>query len=350
MATPTVPTAGLRDLRLLLVEDHPVNREVVLALLEPMAVAIETAGDGREAVARAASNRYDLILMDVQMPVMDGLDATRAIRSLPQHARTPIIAMTADASGDDRSRYRAVGMTDFLPKPFEPAALISVIVRWTSRASPSPAAEARPPMAIRPVSSEEAGIDLAHGMLIAHGKHERYRQLLNEFARESVKDARRLRGDFAAGQLAEARRTCHALRGAAALVGATRLQALVHRLERAAMDAAAGDTVLTLLDEIDAANAALTAYLADTPPPPEHAPIAVPRSEDDEATALSALSVLAELLFAGDMRSNQVLADAMGPIRAYLGEAADTLHRQISRYDYEGAAETLRQALAQRRR
>jgi PAS domain S-box-containing protein len=121
------------SLRLLLVEDVAVNRELVAALLSPFDIRLETAENGREALNALAEDRFDLVLMDVQMPVMDGLAATRAIRSLPHpHAkRIPIVAMTANVLPDQVQRCREAGMDDHIGKPISPAALLGAISRWS---------------------------------------------------------------------------------------------------------------------------------------------------------------------------------------------------------------------------
>jgi PAS domain S-box-containing protein len=123
-----------QTLRLLLVDDNPVNRELVCALLEPFDVDIETANDGVEAVEAAARATYDLILMDVQMPNMDGLTATRRIRAAeaPDGARVPIIALTANVLPDQIARCREAGMDDHLGKPINPERLLNVLGRWSS--------------------------------------------------------------------------------------------------------------------------------------------------------------------------------------------------------------------------
>ncbi len=123
-----------RDRRVLLVEDDPINQEVARELLgESLGLAVDVASDGAEAVSKAGASSYDLILMDVQMPVMDGLTATQAIRQLSGHAATPILAMTANAFVDDRRRCLAAGMNDFITKPVDPDVLFLVLMRWFER-------------------------------------------------------------------------------------------------------------------------------------------------------------------------------------------------------------------------
>jgi PAS domain S-box-containing protein len=118
--------------RLLLVEDEPINREVTLGLIADLGLVVDTAENGAEALELARQNRYDVILMDMQMPVMDGLEATRQIRRLPQAAQVPIVAMTANAFAEDRAQCLEAGMNDFLSKPVEPERLVAVLRHFLS--------------------------------------------------------------------------------------------------------------------------------------------------------------------------------------------------------------------------
>ena len=115
--------------RVLVADDEPVNREVALVQLEAAGLLVDQAADGVEAVDMAERNAYAAILMDMQMPKMDGLEATERIRVLSANLATPIIAMTANAFAEDRARCLAAGMTDFLAKPFEPDALFAAVLR-----------------------------------------------------------------------------------------------------------------------------------------------------------------------------------------------------------------------------
>jgi len=116
--------------RVLLAEDNEINREIVQTLLEDAGLAVDAAEDGLRAVELAGAGDYALVLMDMQMPRMGGLEAASAIRGMPRHARTPILALTANAFAEDKARCLAAGMNDFITKPVEPAVLFATMLRW----------------------------------------------------------------------------------------------------------------------------------------------------------------------------------------------------------------------------
>jgi signal transduction histidine kinase/ActR/RegA family two-component response regulator len=129
-----------RGRRILLAEDDPVNREVSLLMLEDIAQQVDCAEDGAEALAMASRNTYDLILMDMQMPVMDGLEATRRIRCLANGTSVPILAMTANAFVEDKQRCIEAGMDDFISKPVDPEVMFKTLLKWFSQARKTTAA------------------------------------------------------------------------------------------------------------------------------------------------------------------------------------------------------------------
>jgi two-component system sensor histidine kinase/response regulator len=126
-------SATFSDLRILLVEDEQINREVTMDLLSDVWRSVDVAENGLEAVELASQQRYGLILMDMQMPVMDGLTATRRIRAQPDNALTPIVAMTANAFVEDKAQCFAAGMNDFIAKPVAPDVLFSTLLACLRR-------------------------------------------------------------------------------------------------------------------------------------------------------------------------------------------------------------------------
>jgi CheY-like chemotaxis protein len=129
--------------RVLLVEDDPVNREITLELLRSVWPLVDSANDGVEAVAAVERARYDLVLMDMQMPRMDGLSATRNIRALANGKRLPILALTANAFVEDRQQCHEAGMNDFLAKPIDPSVLYDAMLMWLAKAESASTTSAR---------------------------------------------------------------------------------------------------------------------------------------------------------------------------------------------------------------
>jgi CheY-like chemotaxis protein len=119
-----------RGARLLLADDDPFNREIALEILQETGLTVDVVDDGLEVLEKFQAEHYDLIVLDVQMPKMDGLEATRRIRALTDANRTPIIAMTANAFVDDRRACEDAGMDDFLSKPVDPEQLFATILKW----------------------------------------------------------------------------------------------------------------------------------------------------------------------------------------------------------------------------
>ena len=303
--------------RLLVVDDNALNQEVALHLLQDVGLHADLASDGLQALNRLRTGHYDLVLMDVQMPRLDGLGATRALRQLPGLATLPVLAMTAGALADDRAQCLAAGMNEVITKPVDPADLYAALLRWlpapaavapaTESALPPPASSPPPPppplpppplpSATIPAAPDlapaaapwpaVAGLDAAVGLRLVGGRPAVYQRVLLRFVEHHGGDAARLRAAAAAGNHAEIARLCHSLKGVAGTLGALALAAQADRAESLLLgrpgaapapaaapespDAAAtatepaADAVQALATQLDTMMAALPAAMATNP-------------------------------------------------------------------------------------
>ncbi len=260
--TGSVDLAPIRGARILLAEDNELNQQVAMELLGDAGFFMDLAEDGGACVAMVAENQYDIVLMDMQMPVMDGLDATREIRKNERFAELPIVAMTAAALETDRQRCLEAGMNDHLAKPIEPNELFAMLLRWISPAErempepvevPAAAAVEDPPRtepALDPLSSIE-GLDVEVGVKRVMGKRDFYQKLVRQFVEgEAAESVATVRAQLGEGEREAAERTAHSLKGVAGTIGAGELQTRAQGLETAIKEEAAEvDTLLASVEE-----------------------------------------------------------------------------------------------------
>ncbi|HSW08953.1 PAS domain S-box protein [Aquabacterium sp.] len=334
--------------QVLLAEDNNVNQEVAVELLKAVGLQVDVTNNGREAVARAGAKAYALILMDVQMPELDGLKATQHIRALPKHANTPILAMTANAFGDDRNACLAAGMNDHIGKPVDPRLLYEMLARWlpavpagaaaVTADTAQPAARSAPVLAI-------PGITMSRALLYLPGRDDVFVRVLQQFADNYAPGLPTLQPLLDAGDTDAARKLVHALRGACGAVGATTLMARAQALELVLrpegqgaespppLQAAAG----ALQSELASLVQAIRRHLPAASAPPRA--VAAPASAELDA----ACQALEAALRIADFGANARFRELAPLLRAGFGAAAvQAVDDALRRYDHDAALSALR--------
>ena len=218
------------SLRVLLAEDNPVNQQVAVAMLVKRGHEVHVASNGREALHAVEERDYDVVLMDIQMPEMDGFEATHAIRALPKGKDLQIIGLTAHALSGERERCLSHGMTDYLAKPFKAHELFALVEGSGDRRAP--------PAAPLPAAAPPVDLEGFRNTLREAGAEQALYSIIDTFVRQAPDRLAALAGAVASGTGVQIAQAAHAYRGAAATIGA---RELAERLERVETTGRAGD-------------------------------------------------------------------------------------------------------------
>jgi two-component system sensor histidine kinase/response regulator len=339
--------ASVQGAHLLLVEDNELNQEVASELLRDAGFVVDVAVNGQQAVDLVRAHGYDLVLMDMQMPVMDGLAATRMIRTLPQRGDLPIVAMTANAMEQDRQACLAAGMNDHVAKPIDPQLLFHTLAHWIRpRPGLGGVSATRAPAAVTVALPALAGIDTADGLRRVLGRSDLYLTLLRKFVAGQREVVDQIRAALAAGDLEGARRLAHTLKGLAGNIGAAALQQAAATLE-AALATPQPAVVAAPLDACEQALQTVIATLDSGLPPQDAAAAGATAGADAQALA-AVCRRLAGLLAGDDMEATEVLR-AHGPLlQAGLGDDYAALAAAVGDFDFETALAQLKAAMAAR--
>ena len=326
----------------LIVEDNIINQEVMTDLLEHVGISIQIAENGKIAIEKALKSNPDLILMDIQMPVMDGVEATKQMRQIESLKDTPIIAMTANAFNEDKVRYLAAGMNNHLAKPVQPDLLYSTLRQWLPLPTEIPSniiIEDNTPYP--DYLNNIPQLNVNNAVKYFNNDVNKYINALHSYKEQQQSVSSNISAYLSKGKTSTSARIVHTLKGLSATLGMTEINKITLELETKlnqdnfAFDAQTQD----LIDQLDTEQSKLIKALNTH----------LLKESDKETEILSIdsekiseiLLDLEKLLSKSDYASSKFLAANLPLLKQLSNEEADNLEKQISEYDYQSALQTV---------
>jgi two-component system, sensor histidine kinase and response regulator len=348
--------AAIQGAVVLLVEDNEFNQQIASELLTDAGFVVHVASNGQESLAMIAQHPYDVVLMDMQMPVMDGITATTEIRKMEAMADIPIIAMTANVMQADIKKCIDAGMNDHVAKPVDPDELFSKLVRWINPRQPgssqqgAAAALERPAKAQHMSTSQDElpdipGLDTSLGLRRVMGKKAFYLDMLRMYVENQGETPARIRRSLADGDYETAQRLAHTAKGVSGNIGATNLQELAARVEKAVQERDARQTVEQLIASFAAAHEKLIGALKEALPASnlggeENLEV----HQLDREQAVAACKKLEQLLANSDGDVTDFMNEARDSLRAVLGtDSFQAIKRATDAYDFDQARQLLKE-------
>jgi two-component system sensor histidine kinase/response regulator len=334
---------------ILLVEDNEFNQQIANELLTDAGFKVEIAEDGRKSLEMLNKRLYDIVLMDMQMPVMDGVTATREIRKDERFKDLPILAMTANVMEADVKRCREAGMQDHIGKPIDPDELFGKLLKWlkprkvekVQEPSGTPPVEAikKKPKPAKPAKQDDLpeipGLDTNLGLKRVMGKKAFYVEMLKKYIDNQGRAPAQIRQSLDADDYATAERQAHTAKGVSGNIGATELQGMAAALEKAIREKSPREEIGALLDTFGAAHGKLIAGLTEAFPA---VVVAEEAGEVDEAKAAEVCKKMRELLANDDSEAADYLEAEKSILRHILEkEHFGPFEKAIQQYDFAPA-------------
>ncbi|MDP2284234.1 MAG: response regulator [Pseudohongiella sp.] len=329
----------IKGAKVLLVEDNDLNQEVACELLREAGLIVDLAGNGQIALDMVRAHHYDIVLMDMQMPVMDGETATRAIRSDGRFNDLPVVAMTANAMQGDRDRCLASGMNDHVAKPIEPEDLWKALLKWTK---PQATVSTNTPVLIATVNDTQMpadieGLDVQNGLRRVLGKKPLYLSMLRKFCVGQKNAAYAISSALEADDHVLAERLAHTLKGVAGNIGALSLQQAAAKLETDIAQQAARTVLDGRLQELEIPLAYFIAQLEEKlPAEPEPEAVAV-----DLQVLKPLCTNLANLLADDDAQAADILENNAALLKAAFPAHFSDIEIAIQAFEFSKALTAL---------
>jgi CheY-like chemotaxis protein/HPt (histidine-containing phosphotransfer) domain-containing protein len=337
IANPAMHIIATSDVNVLVVEDNPTNIKVVQEYLKLHRIRADTANNGREALQKVQETNYDLVFMDHMMPVMDGVEAVRHIRALPNKwlREMPIVALSANVFTDAKNLFLGAGMNDFIAKPIRAEEFNRILAKWLP-------ADKQFSVAIRnrvyiQDSCESIGtINRSIGLKNAANRDDLYEKLLRSFKFDHAQDYEKLTSALAAGEVPLARQMAHTLKSTAGLIGAVSLQAVALCIEQALSNG--NQLEERLLQEFESEFNAVMEELE-----PIAATIAGLEPAHGNVNKMQAIYLVGKLLPLLSAKNTDCLnmTSEISEILSPAGKSCARLLAQIDDFDFDGALETL---------
>jgi len=338
--------AKLRGAKVLLVEDNEINQELALELLVTNSITVEVANDGQEALDILDREKFDGVLMDCQMPVMDGYTATRKLREQKRFKDLPILAMTANAMAGDREKVLDAGMNEHIAKPINIFDMFHTMAKWITPSNPVAESEVvvEKEEEVSEGIPEVQGIDMAAGLATCQGNQKLYRKLLIKFRDAEADFAEQFRAALSDDDPIAPEREAHTLKGVAGNIGAKAVQEAAKELEAACKEKRAAEEIEALLEAVDVELSPVLAGLA-----------AIDKNENKAGEGSEALDIeqfsllLAKLrpLLEEDDTASAAMLDELHelPGIAVHASALKRLSKAVDEYDFEEALAVLENML-----
>ncbi|MCX7794562.1 MAG: response regulator [Thermodesulfovibrionales bacterium] len=367
-ATSDYDSYSLKGMKILLTEDNEINQQIAMELMESVGAQVTLANNGKESIDILESSpdgTFDVVLMDLQMPVMDGYEATRRLRANPRFDKLPIIAMTAHAMVEEQERTKALGMQDHVTKPIDPETLYKTLMRYykttadvssvserenqkseTDLQSPTLKSQSPESTSYKPASDTLPvipGLDTASGLKRTANNIKLYRKILIQFV-ESQKDAvSTIRTLLALGQRHDAERTAHTIKGVSGNIGASEVQEKAADVEAAIRNNESEDMLKPKLDSLDEVLSVMVSSLSTALG--IQAEISTPSISGDPIKGRAILEKLINLLGNSDSEAGELFETNRDDLSAVLPASdLDAIGKAIEVFDFEKAENICRQA------